>query len=273
MSEGSDRYVRCTVADGIGHITLARPDRGNALNALLLGSLSEAVCEVRRSDVAVVELTSDSSIFCVGGDLVEIGSAPQPGQHIADLADQLHRVIAELQQMDAIVVSAIPGVAAGAGVGLALAADVVLASDNARFMLGYSKVGLPMDGGASLLTASLGLHRTMSMALLNTSMSAREALQAGLVADVYPQAVMRENVEEVLIRLRDGSRGANVAIKRLVRSQAVPNSVSAMAFETQAIRWAAGSADGVEGIRAFAEKRTPRFVGDVPPQYHPTESQ
>jgi 2-(1,2-epoxy-1,2-dihydrophenyl)acetyl-CoA isomerase len=144
-------------------------------------------------------------------------------------------------------------------VALAAAADVVLAGESARFTLAYTKLGLSPDGGSSLLTASLGLHRALHLALLNPVLSAEQAQAAGLVAEVHPDADLEAAADRVLAQLLAGSRTAQVAAKRLLREVAVPWAEGALRRETLSIRACADGADGREGVDAFVAKRPPAF--------------
>ena len=148
--------------------------------------LFAAVRRARADDARVVVLRSQGRSFSVGGDVGAFASAEPREEMVDDLAETLHRTISELHRMDAVVVAVVQGMAAGAGVPLAAAADVVLAGASARFTLAYTKIGFSPDGGSSLLTASLGLHRALHLALLNPVLSAADAQAAGLVAEVHP---------------------------------------------------------------------------------------
>jgi 2-(1,2-epoxy-1,2-dihydrophenyl)acetyl-CoA isomerase len=188
-----------------------------------------------------------------------MAAADDPEHLVEELAETLHRAVSDLQRLDAVVVSVVQGVAAGAGVPLAAAGDLVLAGASARFTLAYTKIGLSPDGGSSLLTASVGLHRALHLALLNPLLTAEQAREAGLVAQVHPDGELDAAAAAVVATLLAGSRTAQVAAKHLLRAQAVAHPEGAMRRETLAIRAAAGSADGREGVAAFVAKRPPAF--------------
>jgi 2-(1,2-epoxy-1,2-dihydrophenyl)acetyl-CoA isomerase len=250
---------RLELRAGVAWILLDRPESGNAVDLSFVAELWDCLREVRRADVGVLVLASTGPAFCVGGDLRAFGAADDLPSLVEDLADGLHRCISELHRLDAVVVAAVAGTAAGAGVPLAAAADIVLASEAATFTLAYTKVGLSPDGGSSLLPASLGLHRSLRLALLNPALTAEQAREAGLVAEVHPDAQLGSAVQAVVDRLAAGSRDAQVAAKRLLREQASPSPDTAMRLESVAIRRAAGTADGHEGISAFLAKRPAAF--------------
>lgn len=251
--------VTIDVRQGAAWITLDRPAAGNPLDAGSVAALGRAVQSARRADVGVVVLQARGRAFCVGGDLQAFAGAAEPADYVDDLAEALHRTVSDLHALDAVVVAAVQGTAAGAGVPLAAAADLVLAAESARFTLAYTKIGLSPDGGSSLLTASLGLHRTLHLALLNPVLTAQQAQAAGLVAQVHPDHELGGAVEGVVRSLTAGSRTALVAAKRLVRAQALPDPQTAMRRETESIRRAVSAPDGREGVAAFLAKRPARF--------------
>ena len=245
--------------DRVARISLANGDRGNPLNQATVDELARAVRQARADDVHVVVLSAQGRAFSVGGDVSAFAAAEDTEQMVDDLAESLHRVVSELHRMDAVVVSVVHGTAAGAGVSLAAAADLVVAAASARFTLAYTKIGFSPDGGSSLLTASIGLHRALQLALINPVVSADEARAMGLVAQVHPDEALPAAVEEVVALLLSGSRTAQVAAKRLLRETATPGAEAALRRETLSIRARAASPDGREGVAAFLEKRAPRF--------------
>jgi 2-(1,2-epoxy-1,2-dihydrophenyl)acetyl-CoA isomerase len=245
---------------GAAWITLSEPERGNTLHPASVSALLAAVRRARSEQARVIVLASSGRFFCVGGDLESFHAAPNMEIFVDDLAESLHRVISELMRSEAVVVSVVQGPAAGAGVSLAAAADVVVAASSSSFTLAYTAVGLSNDGGSSLLVHSLGLHRVLRMALLNDQLNADEAREAGLVARVVPDIDLRSTAEQLVASLLDGSASAYAKVKRLIRDAAEPAPEATMRRETFAIREAA-QLDGREGIDAFMQKRSPSFDG------------
>jgi len=245
--------------DGVARIRLSDPDRGNPINQPSVDALAAAVRRARADDAHVVVLSAAGPGFSVGGDVSAFAAAEDVELMIDDLAETLHRVVSDLHRMNAIVVSVVHGMAAGAGVPLAAAADVVLAGESARFTLAYTKIGLSPDGGSSLLTASIGLHRALHLALLNPILTAAQAHSMGLVTQVCPDDELESSVEQTVRLLRSGSRTAQVAAKRLLRDTATPAAEAALRRETLSIRGTASDLDGREGVAAFLAKRSPDF--------------
>lgn len=245
---------------GVGWITLNNADTGNAFDFRIADELAAAVRRAAHDRVKVVVLRARGRFFSVGGDLTGFDGAESFPDYLNDLATAGHRIIADLARSDAIVVSVVQGTAAGIGFPLAMAADLVLASDTAKFTLGYTKVGLTGDGGTGLLSRSLGLHRTLRLALLNDVLTAEEAFAIGLVARVFPADELDDRAAEVIAGLAAGSRGAQAGIKSIVRAAATPDVETRLAHEAQAMTTAAGHPDSTEGIAAFLAKRAPRFA-------------
>ncbi|MGY1695455.1 MULTISPECIES: enoyl-CoA hydratase/isomerase family protein [unclassified Geodermatophilus] len=250
--------------DGVARVRLADAERGNPLTPATVGELGRAVRRARADDVHVVVLSAAGRTFSVGGDVSAFAAAEDVEQVVDDMAESLHRVVSDLHRLDAVVVSVVQGTAAGAGVPLAAAADLVLAAESARFTLAYTRIGFSPDGGSTLLTASVGLHRALHLALLNPVLSAEEMRAMGVVTQVHPDAELEGAVEDVVAALRSGSRTAQVAAKRLLRDVATPNAEAALRRETLSVRAAAASADGREGVAAFLGKRPPRFPSSTP---------
>lgn len=250
---------RTELREGAAWILLDRPESGNVIDLRFVHELWECLRDVRRADAPVVVLASTGPVFSVGGDLRAFAAAEEPADLVEDLADGLHRAVSELHRLDAVVVAAVHGTVAGAGVSLAAAADIVLAAASTTFTLAYTRVGLSPDGGSSLLPASIGLHRALHLALLNPALTAEGAREAGLVAQVHSDEELPAAVEAVVAQLLAGSRGAQVATRRLLRRQAHAAPETAMRLEAQSIREAIGSPDGQEGVAAFLGKRAPRF--------------
>ena len=244
--------------ENILRITLLRGDYGNTFGRRLADELTRALDVALNMNPAVIVLSSTGRFFCTGGNLSEFAEAEDPTEFTSDLARQLAHIVQRLNAMPAIVVAVVRGAAAGAGISLAAAADIVLATESASFTFAYTKAGLSPDGGATLLSKSVGLHRLLAWALLNPALSAQQAHAHGLVAEVIPEENLESRVEEVLRTLSNGSRAANAATKRLIRnSMSTPE--QQWQDEAQTIGVLAGAEDGREGIAAFLAKRVPRF--------------
>jgi 2-(1,2-epoxy-1,2-dihydrophenyl)acetyl-CoA isomerase len=256
----NDPPVSYDLAGRVATLTL-RGDDAHALDLAGVTLLYDAVRRARREGAAVVLLSAEGRFFSAGGDVRAFAAADDLATTIEGIAGVLHATVTELVRMDAVVVAAVQGVAAGAGFPLVAAADLVLAGESAQFTLGYTKIGLTIDGGSSMLVATLGLHRTLRLALLNDVLTADEALAAGLVARVFPDDELASAASALVARLAAGPPEALARTKRVIRDLATPSPESALHREAEAIRRQAATADAREGVAAFVEKRPPRFGG------------
>jgi len=173
----------------IAVITLQRPDHGNAISLkLAMDLLAAALTCARNPAVRAVVLTGAGKNFCFGGDLrAAMSKAGHADAYLQELTTYLHGAISHFVRMDAPVIAAVNGTAAGAGMGLVLMADLAISAAGAKFNMAYTAVGLTPDGGTSfLLPRVVGARRAMEMTLLNRVLNAQEALEWGLVNQVVP---------------------------------------------------------------------------------------
>jgi len=257
MSESRVRYEYD--ASGLATITWADAAHGNAFNFDSGPALVDAALRARADRARVILLRAEGRFFSVGGDLGAMAAAEDPSAALLELAEVGNRFVTELVRSDAIVVSAVQGVAAGIGAPFAAAADIVIAAETAGFNLAYAKVGLSVDGGASQLVHTLGLHRVLRMALLAETLSAQEAYAAGLVARVVPADELDAAVSAVVEQLLGGSAPSLAANKHLVRAAAEAAPEAAGRREAESISRLVAGPDGREGVAAFLEKRAPKF--------------
>jgi 2-(1,2-epoxy-1,2-dihydrophenyl)acetyl-CoA isomerase len=252
------------VQDGVGLIRLNRPDDGNVLTLEMARELLEVALRCDEDpEVRAVVLTGSGKMFCAGGDLKSFAAQGEKvSAYLKQVTQVFHGVISRFNWMDAPVVGAINGTAAGGGFSLALATDLAIAGESAKFTMAYTKVGLTLDGSSSYFLARLvGLRRAKEMALLNPVLSARQALEWGLINQVVPDEQVVPAALEIARQLAAGPTLALGAAKRLILSGATESLESQMERESRAIAALAGSADGQEGIAAFLGKRRPRFTG------------
>lgn len=250
------------LTDGVARITMARGASGNPLTVESTHGLLAAFRWAAEARAGVIVLASDGPAWCVGGDLKAFAAEPtgtDRAAYIDELAEVLHRLVSEIVRHDAIVVAAVDGAAAGAGMPLACAADLVVASDRARFTLGYTKIGLTPDGGSSLLATTVGLHTALRLALLNPVLSAAEAQALGLVTEVVTPEELGSAVDAIASRLAAGPPAAQAATKHLLRGQVAHDAEAALRRETLSVRAAAATDEAAEGITAFLEKRPPSY--------------
>jgi enoyl-CoA hydratase/carnithine racemase len=252
------------LADNVLSVTINRPESLNSLTAPILAGIADAI-EHAATDarVKVVRLGGAGRGFSSGAgmsadDLAERG----PGTATIWEANRAVRAIAALPRP---VVAVVQGPAAGVGVSLALACDLVLASEKAFFMLAFTKVGLMPDGGASaLVAAAIGRARAMRMALLAERLPAADALACGLISAVYPAETFDAEVDKVLSGLLSGPAAAFAKTKEAINAATLTELESALQRELQGQAVLLKSHDFIEGATAFQQRRAPNFTDSGP---------
>ena len=253
--------VQVETRGAVALVTLNRPDSGNALNLqMAMDLLAASMTCARNTAVRAVVLSGAGRNFCFGGDLRAMATRDTAGDdYIRELTTYLHAAISHFVRMDAPVVAAVNGTAAGAGVGLVAMADIAVCARGAKFNLAYTNAGLTPDAGTSfLLPRTLGVKRTMELLLLNRTLPAAEALAWGLVNEVVADEQLLSRALEIAERLAQGASGAFGATKRLI-AHSLGGFESQMVLESETIAAHAVGPEGVEGISAFLEKRKPQF--------------
>jgi 2-(1,2-epoxy-1,2-dihydrophenyl)acetyl-CoA isomerase len=247
--------------DGVGRIRLTRPDAANTIDLDFAVELEAAAEACEANGARVVLFTSTGKQFCGGGDLKSFASESDLVGHLERVTRHLHAGIARLVEMDAPVVMAVQGPAAGAGVGLVCAADFVVASRSASFVMAYTRLGVTPDGSSSwFLPAHVGLRRALELTLTNRVLSSDEALSWGLVNRVVDDSRLLAEAEAIVAQLASGPTAAYGASARLLRSAARAQLRPHLQDETRTIGECAGHPDAREGITAFIERRSARFT-------------
>jgi 2-(1,2-epoxy-1,2-dihydrophenyl)acetyl-CoA isomerase len=252
------------VREHVAYITLNRPAVANEVSLELALELAEVACECDESEsVRAVLLTGAGRIFCGGGDKSFAAREPtHVPAHLRRVNRFLHSAILCFARMRAPVVVAVNGPAAGYGMSLACAGDIVLANESARFTMDYSRVGLtPGASSTYYLPRIIGLRRTMELALTNRTLTAREAEAIGLVTRMVSDDQLIAQSESVANELAHGPTRAYGGMKRLLYSTATNSLFAQMELENESIADMARSADAQEGVAAFLAKRLPQFHG------------
>lgn len=246
-------------------VTLNRPDRMNAWGRTLGIALLEAINEVAEDEaVRAVVIRGAGRGFCSGADLkdgFEPGPDGRPDVRSA-LHERYHPVIMRIREMPKPVLAAVHGPAAGVGVSLALACDLVAAAESAYFLLAFVNIGLMPDGGSTgLVPARVGAARAAEMALLGDRVTAPEALRWGLINRVWPDEEFDAGVAELAERLASGPTRSYAASKRALNAWAYPRLAEQLDLEADLQQELAASDDWLEGVGAFLEKRPAAFQG------------
>ncbi|WP_422746393.1 enoyl-CoA hydratase/isomerase family protein [Mycobacterium sp. WMMD1722] len=244
----------------VARITLNRPDAANGMNDTMTAELADAATRCDTRAVKAVVLTGSGRFFCAGGDLKAFAAAPGRGRFIKGVADDLHRAISTFARMDAVLITAVNGTAAGAGFSLAITGDLVLASESASFTMAYTRVGLTPDGSSSYyLPRLVGLRRAQELMLTNRTLSAAEALDWGLITEVVPDDALAGRAAQLAEQLAGGSRDSHGAVKTLLLASLKNGLEEQMELEGRTIARQADSADGHEGVDAFLAKRRAEY--------------
>ena len=255
------KTLELTHQDAALRITLNRPDVLNALSLDLLGELRDALQEAAEADdIRAVLLTGAGRGFCAGADLA---STPVEGNFEEMIQTYYNPVVRAIATMPKPVVAGVNGVAAGAGMSLALACDTRLLSSSAAFAVGFTGIGLVMDASASyFLPRLVGRGRAFELAYSGRKVGAEEALRLGFGEQIIPAETFAESAWEMTQRLAQGPTKAFALVKEQLNASAQNDLEAQLGLEAQFQEVASNTADVREGVTAFKEKRKPNFRGE-----------
>lgn len=257
--------IKLEVSEGVAWLTIDRPSTYNAINPDVARELLDAAnrCATDRSIRAVVLTGAGEKSFSSGGDIGAFAEHPEKiGTLMKEMTMHLHSAISTLSWMDAPLIAMVNGAAAGAGLSLVAASDLVIASESSKFASAYTHIGLSPDGSSTyFLPRVIGIRRTAELYLTNRTISAQEALSWGLVNEVVPAAELKNRVTTVASQFTKGPTKAYGAVKRLLQLSMNESLESQMEREGRSISELSMSEDGQEGVRAFRERRKPVFNG------------
>ncbi len=252
------------IQKNVAHITLNRPNSANAINMQMARELMHVVMQcVDDTSIRAVLLTGSGEIFCGGGDLKDFAAQGEHlPYHLKEITTYIHTAISGLVRMDPPVIAAVNGSAGGAGLAIACACDIILATESARFTMGYTRVGLTPDGSLTyILPHTVGLKRALELTLTNRVLSAKEALAWGLITRVVPDAELHSQAQDLAVQLAAGPTRAFGVSKRLLRCGLNETLETQMENESLAIASMGHTADATEGITASLGKRVATFLG------------
>lgn len=255
--------ILVTIENAVATITLNRPDKLNSFNremALLLqATLDECASN---TEVRSIYIIGAGKGFCSGQDLAEVVDPNGPGM-AKILGEHYNPIITRLRNIPKPIVAAINGVAAGAGANIALACDIVVATQSASFIQAFSKIGLiPDSGGSYHLPRLIGFQKASALMMLGDKVSAPDALQMGMLYKVFPDETFVEESKKLADTLAQMPTKALAYIKHALNESASNNLERQLLLEDEYQQKAAATADFTEGVQAFLEKRSPNFKGE-----------
>ncbi|ARU04025.1 enoyl-CoA hydratase [Comamonas serinivorans] len=263
MGDRTSGTVHWDVRAGVGHIVLDHPAGANALSTPLARQFAAAITQASQADIGAVLLSATGPQFCAGGDIREfVANRDRLDQLVAGILDVVHPAIHQLATLPLPVISAVQGPIGGAGIAVALCADLVLASSAMFVRGGYSAIGLSPDLGASyFLARRSSAARAKYVLMTNRPIPAEACLRWGLIDELHAPEALLPAATALAERLAAGATGSLGGIKQLCDAAGQHDLRTHLDHERAALLRCAGSADGREGVSAFIDKRSPRFGG------------
>ncbi|MED2973224.1 enoyl-CoA hydratase-related protein [Fictibacillus sp. B-59209] len=251
------------VRDFVAYITFRRSNAANSINLEMAKELMRITSHCSEDpDIKVVVITGSGNVFCPGGDLKSfVRNEGSLSYHLKELLMYLNTSISYLTTMEKVVIAAVNGVAAGSGMSIVCASDLVIASESARFTTAYTKAGLSPDASLTyFLPRIVGSRRALEMAITNRTLSANDAYDWGLVNLVFPHDELSYETTKYATQIASGAIKAYGATKRLLLSGWNTTLNTQMEKETKVISDLSRYEESKEGMMAFIEKRSPKFT-------------
>ena len=255
-SDPTTTEVLTAVHDGVFTMTLNRPQQLNAIGLVAAAQLLAAIHDAEsHPDVRVVVIRGSGKGFCAGGDVHAMAAADDAPAFLDELTGTLHAAILALSSLSKPVIAVVHGVAAGAGLGLMLSADVVIASDDAKFVAAYARVGLTPDAGASVLVpAAVGTTRSLDFFLNTRSLDAATAAEWGMITRHVPAAQLDAEADAQAKTFASDASGARGRTRVLLRSSVNRDLIQALSLEARTIALQSGTPAARALISAFVER-------------------
>ncbi|SCY83283.1 enoyl-CoA hydratase-related protein [Flavobacterium caeni] len=252
------------IENNIGFITLNRPEVFNSFNREMALDMQSKLDECAHdTDVRAIVITGAGKAFCAGQDLKEVTTPELMPGFKKILEEHYNPIVSRIRNIEKPVVAAVNGVAAGAGANIALACDIVVASENAAFIQAFSKIGLvPDSAGTFFLPRLIGFQKAAALMMLGDKVSALEALQMGMIYKTFAAESFESDVQKLAETLANMPTKAIGLTKKLLNESMNNNLDQQLALESIWQIEASQSHDYNEGVNAFVEKRTPNFKGN-----------
>lgn len=260
----SSNSIELNIENKVAYIKLNRPDVFNSFNREMALSLQNVLDNCANDEnVRAIVLTGNGKAFCAGQDLKEVTSPELNPGFRKILEEHYNPIIQKIRSIEKPIIAAVNGVAAGAGANIALACDIVVASELASFIQAFSKIGLiPDSGGTFFLPRLIGFQKASALMMLGDKVSALEALNMGMIYKIFPVGIFDEEVKSLAENLAQMPTKAIGLTKRLLNQSMTNNLEQQLALESDLQIEASSSYDYNEGVTAFVEKRKPEFKGN-----------
>lgn len=252
------------IEDSIAFITLNRPEVFNSFNREMALLMQDTLDQCAKDEnIRAIVITGSGKAFCAGQDLKEV-TTPELNPGFRKILEEHYNPIVErIRNIEKPVIAAVNGVAAGAGANIALACDIVVASENAAFIQAFSKIGLvPDSAGTFFLPRLIGFQKASALMMLGDKVGAQEAFEIGMIYKFYAVALFEEEVQKLAVTLSKMPTHALALTKKLLNKSMMNNLQEQLALESDLQIDASASNDYQEGVNAFMEKRTPEFKGN-----------
>jgi 2-(1,2-epoxy-1,2-dihydrophenyl)acetyl-CoA isomerase len=253
------------VDSGVATVTFNRPDHAHAMDLSVMRDLMHAAIRCDEdAGIRAVVVTGTGKFFSAGGDLAAFGDAGESaGALLKEMTTYFHATISRFSRMNAPIIAAVNGTAAGAGFSLVASCDLAIAAESAMFTSAYTAASLTPDGSSTYFVPRLiGMRRAMELMLTNRRLTAAEALDWGLINQVVPDDALMDTVVAAADRLAVGGTLAFGAVKRMLHESFSATLETQMEMEARSIAAMSHTHDGREGIEAFLNRRKPHFIAE-----------
>ena len=249
--------------NNVTYLKFNRPDKFNSFNREMALSLQKHLDDCIRDDkTRAIVLVGEGKAFCAGQDLQEVSDPDKNPGFKKILEEHYNPIVTRIRNIEIPVIAAVNGVAAGAGANIALCCDIVVACEKASFIQAFSKIGLiPDSGGTYFLPRLVGFQRASALAMLGDKIDAFEAERMGLIYTYYSSETFKDEVDKLAQRVADMPTQALAYIKKALNQSLENGLENQLALESEYQIASAQTDDYKEGVKAFIEKRQPKFKG------------